>query len=66
MLSIKSLKTELMNLIQSSKIDNNFHNIIKIQTTLTKMQKDISDLRTDIDVVYDLEIDSRKKIKALQ
>ena len=50
----------------SSKIDNNFHNIIKIQTTLTKMQKDISDLRTDIDVVYDLEIDSRKKIKALQ
>ena len=50
----------------SSKIDNNFHNIIKIQTTLTKMQKDISDLRTDVDVVYDLEIDSRKKIKALQ
>ena len=45
------------------KVDNNSSNIIKILNTISKMQKDIADLRDDFYTVYDLEIDTRKHLK---
>lgn len=49
----------------NKKVDNNSANIIKILNTISKMQKDIVDLRDDIETVYSLEKDSRKQLKKL-
>lgn len=47
------------------KVDNNSANIIRILNTTSKMQKDITELRDDIETVYSLEKDSRKQLKRL-
>lgn len=39
--------------------------IKKNYSLILSLQKDVKDLRTDIDIVYDLEKDSRKKLKQL-
>lgn len=49
----------------SAKIDKNRQAIFRVQNILCHIQKEIKDLRTDIDIVYDLENDSRKKLKHL-
>ena len=49
----------------SAKLDKNRQTIFRVQNTLCHIEKEIKDLRTDIDTVYDLENDSRKKLKHL-
>ncbi|MCI8481980.1 MAG: hypothetical protein HFJ27_02610 [Clostridia bacterium] len=48
-----------------AKIDLNRRAIFRIENILSLIQKDVKDLRTDIDTVYDLEKDSRQKLKHL-
>lgn len=64
---IDSLEEKFNNKFDSleKKVDNNSVNIIKILTTTSKMQKDIEDLREDVETVYSLEKDSRKQLKRL-
>lgn len=38
---------------------------IEIRNILFNIQKDVKDLRDDVDTIYDLEKDSRKKIRKL-
>lgn len=47
------------------KVNNNSANIVRILNITSKMQKDITDLRDDIETVYSLEKDSRKQLKKL-
>lgn len=47
------------------KVDNNSANIVKILNTVSKMEKDITDLRDDVETIYSLEKDSRKQLKRL-
>lgn len=51
------------------KVDNHYEinrkEHFEMKNMMFQMQKDIKDLRTDIDTVYDLENDSRKTIQKL-
>ena len=55
-----------------TKIDNNYAKITKNYEAIQQnyaaiigVKKDVKDLRTDVDIVYDLEKDSRKQIRQL-
>ena len=48
-----------------AKITKNYEAIQQNHTAIISVQKDVRDLRTDVDIVYDLEKDSRKQIRQL-
>lgn len=48
------------------KIFANYQAIDKNYSAIIGLQKEVKDLRTDVDIVYDLEQDSRKKIQNIQ
>lgn len=67
---LQQICTQLSDL--NSKVDRHYEENRKehfeMKNTLIQIRKDIKDLRTDIDTVYDLQkdsINSRKKIKQL-
>lgn len=64
---VDSIETKFDNKFASleKKVDNNSANIIKLLNITTKMQKDVEDLREDVETVYSLEKDSRKQLKRL-
>ena len=48
-----------------SKITKNYEAIQQNYAAIIGVKKDVKDLRTDVDIVYDLEKDSRKQIRQL-
>ena len=47
----------------NKKVNHNSVNIIKVLGTISKMEKNIADLRDDFYTVYDLETDTHRHLK---